>query len=91
MLFVPRSPKQSDIERSFKAAHSLAQSAFDHATVARRMAEGIEPRLEEVEREAANSRTWIEGEGDAAVLRSATTQAWVAHRAPMLDFLRSRA
>jgi len=84
-LFVPRATKQSDIDRSFKAANSLAASAFEHATRAERMAESHEARLDVVEREASNNALWIAEEGEAAVLRSATTEAWVAERADEID------
>jgi len=84
-LLVARSPKHSDIERGVRPAYALAQAAMDTATQARTLAEGHEPRLESVERTAANSSTWIVEEGDAAVLRSATTEAWAANRALLID------
>lgn len=86
-LFVPRMLKQADIDRPFKAANANATAALEHAQVARRTAEGLAPRVDRIERTAANAERWIAEEGAEAVLRSATTERWVSERAEELDTL----
>jgi hypothetical protein len=85
ILFSPRAPKHSDIERGVKPAYALAQSAMAVATLARQLAEGHAPRLESVERTAANAQSWIAAEGDEAVVRSAQALACVESRLPLID------
>ena len=91
-LLVPRALKQSDLDRSIKPTHALAQMAAEQMRVLRGEVDGLQDEIRTVGQAAndaagvaARTAAWIASEGDAAVVRSATTEAWCMNRAALID------
>ncbi|HXD04881.1 MAG TPA: hypothetical protein VN680_02450 [Burkholderiaceae bacterium] len=84
-LLSPKGVKHSEVERAVKVVHTQVQQLAEQHQMTRRDVEGLQ-QVSRANTEAANENTaWIRNEGDQAVLRSATSEAWIDHRKLLID------
>lgn len=84
-MLSPKGIKTSDIERAVKPVHEMARNTAAELRSVRSAVEGLATVARAASQAANDARAWIASEGDAAVVRSAQTQAWCDHRAELID------
>jgi hypothetical protein len=84
-LLVPRSLKQSDLERAVKPLQVETRALAEVAGGVRRDVDGMRPVLERAAQAANDARNWIATEGHAVVARSERTEVWCENRRLLID------
>jgi hypothetical protein len=88
-LLSPKGVKASEVERAIKPVHqfvqTLAQNFAEHQRLTRADIEGLQTVARAAHDAANEARAWIAKDGDEAVTRSATSEAWIANRRLLID------